>query len=113
MVVIQIRRKQSLEVAPVQDNDVLEKLSAKAVDQSLHIGVLPRRCRHRYDLVDAQTQDSSLNPIAVNAIAVSNQITRNNIERRCLDEHIRLISRRNSGAIWGRSPRSVRLSRRQ
>ena len=42
MVVIQIRREQSLEVTLVKDNDVIETFPAKAADHSLHIGVLPR-----------------------------------------------------------------------
>ena len=55
----------------VQDDDVLEKLSAKAADHSLHIGVLPRRGRRRDDLVDAERINPSLNPVTINTVAVS------------------------------------------
>jgi len=42
MVIIQIRREQSLEVTFIKRDDVIEKFPAKAADHSLHMGVLPR-----------------------------------------------------------------------
>ncbi len=42
MVVIQVRRKQSLEVALVYNDDMVEEFSAKATDYAFNISVLPR-----------------------------------------------------------------------
>jgi hypothetical protein len=47
----------------------------------VRIGILPRRARSRDDLIDAQAFNPSRNPLTVNAIAVSNQITWSRIDR--------------------------------
>ena len=52
----------------------------------LSIALLPGRARGRDDLIDAQAFNPSRNPLTVNAIAVSNQITWSRIERKRLNE---------------------------
>ena len=66
----------------VEEDDVIQQFSAKATDYALNIGVLPRRSRCGDDFVDAQARQPSLNPITINAIAVSQQILRGRIERK-------------------------------
>ena len=66
----------------VEDDDVIQQFSAKATDYPFNIGVLPRRSRCDDDLVNAQARHPSLNPITINAIAVSQQILRGRIERK-------------------------------
>ncbi len=39
-------------MALVEDDDVIQKLSAKATDQAFNIGILPRRSRRGDDLID-------------------------------------------------------------
>ncbi len=70
----------------VEDDDVVEELPSKAANHPLHIGNLPRRARGRDDLIDAQAFNRSRNPLTVDAIAVSNQITWSRIERKRLNE---------------------------
>ena len=64
----------------VEDDDVVEKFSAKAADHPFNIGVLPGRGRRRDDLLDTQAFNPSLNAPSINAIAVSQQITWSAIE---------------------------------
>ncbi len=52
MIIIQIRGQKSLEMTFVEDDDVIQKLSAKATDQAFNIGVLPGRGRRRDDIID-------------------------------------------------------------
>ncbi len=40
-------------MALVEDDDVIQKLSAKAADHALNIEILPRRSRRGDDLIDA------------------------------------------------------------
>ena len=80
MVVIQIRGQKSLEMPFVDDNDVIEKFSAKATYQPFNVSILPRRSRRGDNLVNPQTLQPSSNALSVNAIAVSQQIPRSRIK---------------------------------
>ncbi len=42
MIIIQVREQQSFEMPLVEDDDVIQKFSAKASDYALNIGILPR-----------------------------------------------------------------------
>jgi hypothetical protein len=55
----------------VEDDDVVEKFSAKAADHPFNIGILPGRARGRDDLIDAQAFNPSLNALTINSITVS------------------------------------------
>ena len=46
MVVVQVRRKQSLEVPIIDDDDVIQKLAAKATDHAFNIGIGSSRQLH-------------------------------------------------------------------
>ncbi len=82
MIIIQVRGQQSFEMSFVEDDDRIQNLSTQATNYALDIGVLPRRSRRGDNLVNAQARHPSLNPIAIYAIAVSQQIVRRRIERK-------------------------------
>ena len=82
VIAIQVRGKQSVEMSLVENDDVIQKLSAQATDCALNIGVLPRRGRRGHNLVNTQARQPSLNPITVCAIAVTQKILRGGIERK-------------------------------
>ncbi len=82
MIKIQVRGQQSFEVSLVEDDDVIQKFSAKATDYALNIGVLPRGSWRGDNLSNAQARQPSLNPITIYAIAISQQILRGRIERK-------------------------------
>ena len=71
MIVVQVRRKQSLEVPIVEDDDLIQELSAKATDHAFNISILPGRGRRRDDLVGTERLNPSPNPVTINAIAIS------------------------------------------
>ncbi len=68
----------------VEDNDVIQKFSAKASDHAFNIGVLPGRGRSRDDLIDTQRINPSSNPITIFAVAVTQQILRGLIDKETL-----------------------------
>jgi hypothetical protein len=55
----------------IEDYDVIEKFSAKAINHAFNISVLPRRSRRRDDLLDTQAFEPLLNAFTINGIAVS------------------------------------------
>ena len=71
MIVIQIRRQKSFEMAFVQNDNVVQKLSAKANDYAFNVGVLPRRARCCDHVIDTKRLNPTSNPLTVKAIAVS------------------------------------------
>ena len=71
MIIIQIRGQQSLEMPVVEDDDVVQKLSAKASDHAFNIGVVPGRGGCCDDFIDIERLKLSPNPITIDAIAVS------------------------------------------
>ena len=86
MTIIHIRGQKPLEMPFVEDDDVIQKLSAKASDHAFNTGVLPGRSRRRDDFVFysmyIERLKPSLNPITKNTIAVSSQIPERRIERK-------------------------------
>ncbi len=66
----------------VENDDVIQKFSAQATDYALNIGVLPRRSRRGHNLVNTQARHPSPNPITICAIAVTQKIPRDRIERK-------------------------------
>ena len=70
MIIIQIRGQKSLEMPLVEDDDVIQKISAKATYYAFNKGVLQERSRRGDNLVNAQARQPSPNPITIYAIAV-------------------------------------------
>ncbi len=82
MIIIQVREQRSFEVSLVEDDDAIQKFSAKATDYAFNIGVLPRRSWRGDNLTNSQARQLSLNSITIYAIAVTQQIPRGRIERK-------------------------------
>ena len=80
MIVIQIRRQKAPELPFVENDDVIQELSAEATDQAFNIGILPGRSRRRDHLIDTEGGNLSPNPLTIDAIAVSGQIPWGRIE---------------------------------
>ena len=53
------------------NDDVIQKLSAEATDDALNICILPGRGRCRDDFTDTERLELSLDPVTIDAIAVS------------------------------------------
>ena len=66
----------------VEDDDVMEKLSAKATHHAFSICILPGRGRCRDDFIDTEGRKLSLNPVTIDGISVSYQILRGGIKRK-------------------------------
>ena len=54
MIKIQVRGQQSFEISLVEDDDVIQKVSAKAADYAFNTGVWPKRSRRGDDLANAK-----------------------------------------------------------
>lgn len=68
MIIIQVRGQSSFEMSFIKDDDMIRKFSTQTTNYTLNIGVLPRRSWRGDNLIDA--------------IAVSEQILRDRIERK-------------------------------
>ena len=55
----------------VEDDDVIQELSAKATDHAFNISILPGRGRRRDDLVDTERLNPSPILVIINAIVIS------------------------------------------
>ena len=65
MVVIEVARKDSLEVAFVEDNQMVKALAADGPDEALDVWRLPRGAWCNEGLLDAEAVHSGLEPAAV------------------------------------------------
>ena len=70
----------------VENDDVIQKLSAKTTDHAFNISVLPGRGRRRDDLIDTERIDLLPNSITIDTVAISQQITRSGVERKRFNE---------------------------
>ncbi len=66
----------------VQDDDVIQKLSAKATDHAFNRGILPGGGWCCDNFINTERLELSLNPVTIDAIAVSQQILRGCVERK-------------------------------
>ena len=82
----------------VQDEKVIEALTADRADQPLHEGVLPGRARGGNDLADPQGPDSPHKLVTVDCVSITKQEPRRRIVRERLDE---LPRRPDGGGVVG------------
>jgi hypothetical protein len=75
MVVAEIRRQRSLEMAGVQDDVVVQALPPNRPDEPLGVGILPGALRCGENLLHAQRLDSQSNLNTVPAIPIAEEIT--------------------------------------
>jgi hypothetical protein len=89
VVVAEIRRQCSLEMASVQDDVVVQALSSNRADESLGIWILPGTSRCCQNLFDAQRLDSQSNLSTVPAVAIADEITGSVSISECLHDLLR------------------------
>lgn len=69
-----------------EDKDVVKSLAAKHTDQAFDERVLPGRVRRDDDLLNAHALQPPPHFLAVDAVAVADQVARRRIERKCFLE---------------------------
>src|SRR5436305_13026774 len=75
MVVAEIRRQGSLQMAGVQNDVVVEALPSDRANESLGVWILPWTLRCCQNLLDAQRLDSQSNFSSVPAVPIADEIT--------------------------------------
>src|SRR5258707_9061056 len=96
MVVAEIAAQTTTKVALVQDDDVVEELSADGAAQSLDKRVLPGRARGCENLGDADGLHPSAKLGAIDAVAIAQHVA----GRRIIGERLDDLSR-GPGGGWG------------
>jgi hypothetical protein len=74
VVVAEIRRQASLEMASVEDDVVVQALPSNRADEALGVWILPRTARCCENLLHAQRLDSQSNLSTVPAVAIADEI---------------------------------------
>lgn len=86
MVIAKIFAKGSAQVPLVENNDVIETISAYGSDNSFNEGILPWRARRCDNPLDIQTSYPTLNLLTINRIPITQQIAWSGIERKFLHQ---------------------------
>src|ERR1700674_2069867 len=81
MVVVEVHAKDAPQVAFAQDNDEIQTIPAYAADQALNEWVLPGAARSAENLFDAHALYATLKALAVDRIAIPQQVPRSAIPR--------------------------------
>ena len=89
VVVAEIRRQGSLEMASVQDDVVVQTLPSNRADESLSIWILPGTSGRRQNLLDAQRLDSQSNFSTVPGVAIADEIRGSFSVCKCLHDLLR------------------------
>jgi hypothetical protein len=81
MIIIEEGRENSLEMAFVQNDDVIKAFAANGADQTLYERVLPGRARCDQHFLDPHVLHGAAEVVPVDAIPVAEQVTRRGVER--------------------------------
>ena len=73
----------------VEDDHVVETLTANTPYEPFHVGILPRRPRCGESLLDAKSSDATVEVAPVYLIAVAKKVTRNRIPGKGIDDLLR------------------------
>ena len=76
----------SPEMGFAEDDDMVQTLSPYTAVESFRIRILPGTMRRREDFFDAHVFDASPKPVAVDAIAVAQQVPRRGVPWKCLHD---------------------------
>ena len=98
MVIVEIGIQNPLQVDLVQHDQVVEAFPANRSDDPLDVRILPGRLGRDRDFVDAQPLDAFAEVVAVDAVAVSDHVSRGFVEGEGLDD---LLSRPPGRGIRG------------
>ena len=85
VVVLPVVREDSAEMPLVENDYVVQALSAQRSNESLRVGVLPRGARSDRHLVKAERLNSPVKVRAVDPIAISKRIPRDRLPRERLE----------------------------
>src|SRR5438552_18131076 len=94
MIVAEVICKQSTQVVIGDDDHVIHALAANALDQPLHVTVLPRTSRCDQNLLNVHSFDSCPERFAVYSVAISNEILRSSVFRKSFDDLLCCPNRR-------------------
>jgi hypothetical protein len=89
MVKIDVRTDNAAQVPLVKDNDVVQALSTERPDNPFGVGILPRTPRCGDDLFNIEAAHTPTELLAVDAIAIANQVFGRGIEGKGLDHLLR------------------------
>ena len=76
MVVAEVFTKDPAQVSLIEHDDVIQTIPAYGTDHAFDEWILPRRSARCYHLLDTQALDPSSHSVTIDAIAVTQQITR-------------------------------------
>ena len=79
MIVVEIRLKNAFEVTLVEDDDVLDALSANRTDDALNVRTLPRRTERNDDFLDAHVLDP-LSEVSIYRSAFQDIVTSDEVQ---------------------------------
>ena len=113
VVIGEVGSQEPLEVTFVQDDDVIEAVTAYGADQALDRGILPRRARGAKHLFDTEAVHTATEPEVIDVVAIAQERPRGFVPWKCLDHLLcRPLARGVLGDIevttWRRSCRSTR-----
>src|SRR6266536_1167624 len=89
VVIGHIARQDALEAPVVQDDDVMEHLTAHTANQSLDIWILPRTPWCDQYFFNAHMLEPLPKEGAIDSVAIAQQIPRHFVPRKCLDHLLR------------------------
>ena len=94
VIILKVSLQNTSEMTLIEYDNVVDALSAYGFDQPLRVGILPRRLGSRYNLFETDGADSPHEVLAVNAIAVAQQVLRRGIIGKRLDDLLTSPARR-------------------
>jgi hypothetical protein len=71
MIISEVLAKDSTQVPLIENNNMIQTVSAYGPDNSLNERILPRRARGRNDLLDTQALDPSSNLLTIDGIPIT------------------------------------------
>ena len=79
VIVREVRGQDATQVAFAQDDDMIEALAPHGADDPFRKRILPRTPRRREDFSDAQTFDTMSKRLAVDRVAIAEEISRRGV----------------------------------
>lgn len=69
-----------------EDDNVIDALSTDRANQSLDVGILPRRPRCGHDFLDTHIVDPALEPITIDLVSIANHVLGCGVQGKGLDD---------------------------
>ena len=81
MVVREVRNQDASQMPLAKDDDVIEAVAPDGADEPLRERILPRRLRRRENFADAQALHAPPEPLAVDLVAIAEEVGRRGVVR--------------------------------